>query len=107
MSFPDCGNKNVRLARDFRQILRAGVANGNGRVAFLGNKEKRGGLSDDERTPDNDGVLPGSFYAGAFQKLNNSRRRAGGESFRKFLNEATDIDGGKSVHVFVRRNAVE
>src|SRR3954470_1266804 len=62
---PDGRDEDVRLARDSREVARARVADGDGRVALQ--EEFRDGASDDVAPSDDDGARAAHLHALALQ----------------------------------------
>jgi hypothetical protein len=77
------------------------VTPSNGAVATFGEEQGGGGLADDERTADDDGVFAGGLDAGAAEEFDDTSGRAGGEGAGDFLHESTDTLGAEAIDVFV------
>ena len=68
----DRGDDDVGQPDDGGQVLGAGVGDGDGAVAALGEEQGGGGLADDERTADDDGVLASGLDAGATEEFDDA-----------------------------------
>jgi len=105
--FADRSDDDVGLADDAGKVSGARMSDGHGTIATFGQEEGGSGLADDERAADDDGVFTGGFDAGATEKFDDARGRAGGKGAGDFLNKAADALSAEAIDVLIRGYAVE
>jgi len=91
-------------AEDIGQVARLGMADGDGGVGV--HQEKGHGFADDVTTAEDDGVGPFDLDFVAAQDFHAAGGGAGDQAGTS-ADEATEIDGMETVHVFGRINGFE
>ncbi len=99
---PQRRHENVGLAGHLRQVHRARMADRHGGVPVQQQQGHR--LADDVAPPDDDRPRARDRDLRSLQQLDDSRRRAGDQR-RPILDQTSNVDRVKAVHVLVRARA--
>ncbi len=103
------GDEDVCLLSDGGQIAGAGVAEGDGGVAWYGfaHHEKCGGFADNLAAPENDDMASFGLDTAVADEFDDTGGGTGDEAAIVFLAESANVDGIEAVDVFMRGDAVE
>lgn len=106
MRLANRSDEEVGLARDGGQVAGLGMGNGDGCIAQgpAQQQKQRHRLADDAASPNNDRMATGDGELDVLEQAQDAQRRAGDESIGLPQSELSDVEGVKTVHVFVRGN---